>query len=255
MGSRSLTITEHFDEGHVTFRDGAIMGLLNVSEEWSAMSKTESRDHLNEFIDKCLRGLESPIPTSIDPSSLRIVLYPCDFIANKDPFLRKGLCDSFYAQIMIDLEDSARAMCTADLELVGLTETVAFETASENNWRLEPNNVDRATIKDAGQLTVVYGDSMYTAAQVLHLDRFVIPVCEKGVVLSVPHRSFFAFARADEPNLEKTVQFLATLAIKESSADYPVTSDLVWWKDGVFTRIGGFNNDRYEVNLPTDLKP
>jgi hypothetical protein len=156
---------------------------------------------------------------------------------------------------MIDMEDAAQAMRTADLELAGLTETEAFEVARENNWRLEPNNVDRAKIGEAGQITAVYGDSMYTAAQVMHLDRFVVPACERGVLLVIPNRNLFAFIRADEPRIGELVNSLATLALKESSADYPVTSDLMWWKEGAFSRIGGLNNGRYEVKMPQELRP
>lgn len=254
MEARRLSVSEQFEDGYVTFSGGMTMGLQNVSEDWSVMPTAERRDHLRDFIDSCLRAVDATDRTSLDPSLLRISLYPCDYVANREPFLRRDLCTSFYAQVMIDMEDAAQAMCTSHLELAGLTEAEAFDIANENTWRFEPNNVDRATIKNVGQITGVYGDSMYTAAQVLHLDRFVVPPCDKGAILIVPNRNFFAFIRADDPKIEELVNHLATLAIKESSADYPVTSDLIWWKDGFFYRIGGMNNGRYEVKIPVELK-
>jgi hypothetical protein len=254
--ARGIEIVEEFEAGGFTFNGTMQVGLMNVSAQWSKIPQGERRAQLSGFMDKvmaaaALAGGEER--TEDMRSSLRVSLQPIDVLPEADWLVRRNPCGSFYIQAVVDMEGAARSLTKKELAESGMSEEDAFELGSANVWRHEPYNVDRTSLGDSGQLTFVHGESMYTAAHALHLDRFLNPACASGALFIVPNRHFLMFARCDEPRLEDLARALAGLAVKAYGDEYPITPDLFWWRDGRMERIGGVVDGRYETRFPPEL--
>ncbi len=254
--ARGIEIVEEFEAGGFTFNGTRQIGLMNVGAHWSQIPAGDRRAHLSSFMDKVMvaDALASGHKRTEDlHTALRVTLHPADYLPEVDWLVRRNPCESFFVQPMVDMEDSARSLTKDELERSGMSEDEAFVVGLANVWKHEPHNVDRVSLGDSGQLTMVSGNSMYTAAHALHMDRFLNPACASGALFVVPNRHVLAYARCDEPRLKETASSLVALALKAYGDEYPITPDLLWWKDGRIERIGGFVDGLYEAKLPPEI--
>lgn len=251
ISSRNIPFEEHFEKGYIELGNGAQVGLHNLSMQYARVAQIEREGVVSRFF---VKGFAAINPTEADArAALRLSLQPGNFDPENLWLARTKPCESFHCQLMIDTPGAAIGVTKEDLEKWAMSFDQALTIALDNNWKNEPHNVERSRVADMGTITLVHGESMYTGAQVMHIDRFINPTCHFGAIFSVPNRHVFGFIRADEPRLKDLLPVLANFAQGESQYDYPITSDLVWWKDGVFRRIGGVNNDQFEIDLPREL--
>jgi hypothetical protein len=255
LSDKGVSFTAEYDTGQIKLEGGAVVGLTNVAAIWPTLAPADRQGHVARFLDTVLSAGQG-VKAGPDPAAaLRVSVYPGEFLPEADWVARIQPCESLQAVVMLDFEGGAQVVRLSDLEGWGLTLDEALERAKQNTFKHEPYNVDRQQIEGQGTLTIVHGDSMFTAAQVLDIERFLIPACDLGAIVAVPNRHFVAFVRCDEPNLEGSIRVLLTFASAVwNDGQYLVTPDLVWCRGGEMTTVGRPTDTGYELGLPDELR-
>jgi hypothetical protein len=140
------------------------------------------------------------------------------------------------------------------VEAWGVTEADAFRVGQENLIRFETFDVRRINSPDGQSITLVSGESIYSAAHAIDLGRFIVPESPNGVIAMLPDRRTILFAAAEKAVLDSVLAQMVGIGMKlYNDADGPITPSIYWWKDGVWTIAGGPTENGYSVRLPDDL--
>jgi hypothetical protein len=181
-----------------------------------------------------------PIPETFAQAGpgLRLQLYPASDAGPGAEMVRWRLADGLDAVLVYELADGAPT--------VGPREAAAWRQPTDRLWWTGCDNVraesnvrrGQARTEEGQELTVLEGESEYTATNVLWLDRLVSLDPARGAMVGVPNRHLVLVYPIRDRSFLAMVEVLArTVDHFHRAGPGSISPHLYWWRGGHLTHL------------------
>jgi hypothetical protein len=169
---------------------------------------------------------------------LRLQLYPDDDAGPGAETVRWRLADGLDAVLVYELPDGALA--------VDPRRAAGWRQPTDRLWWTASGNVraesnvrrGQARTEKGQELTVLEGESEYTATNVLWLDRLVSLDPARGAMVGVPNRHLVLAVPIHDPSFLGMVEVLArTVDHFHRAGPGSISPHLYWWRGGHLTYL------------------
>ncbi|MCF2530878.1 hypothetical protein [Yinghuangia soli] len=143
-----------------------------------------------------------------------------------------------------------------DAEVARLGPVEDLWRAAYANLRALPGGRHEAIVgENGGRYDLVADDSYFTASRLLLLDEAVAAVTgllvipENGVLVCVPNRRTLMFHRIRDASFVAAAADMVFAAARlHAGAQWPLTPDLLWWREGTVTALSSRVGDQVQVD-------
>jgi hypothetical protein len=216
------------------------------SEQWRGVVS----EHLQTLISHA--GQRPPADFEEAAPGLRIRLFPDD-TAGLETFATAALAPGIVQVLAYDLPDVALLINNSTLRQWGVGFDVALLRAAANT-RHEPHDSQQVPMGETVSLTVIEGESVYTASHLLWLGD-VAEVGEHGALVVVPNRHLMVTHSIAGADAARAVAGLIGIA-HDAYARGPgaISWQLYWWRDGALTVLPHhIEANRLQFDPPDDF--
>ncbi|HJP89925.1 MAG TPA: hypothetical protein VJ850_12890 [Candidatus Limnocylindrales bacterium] len=241
--------------------DPHVLGLLNLAQKWNLAPAAERPSvidgHLNGLFGHWERaGVADQDSRSFDDvaGQLRLRLVPDDFGAHApEVMFSRPFAQGVDAALAIDWPDTVEMVNAKTVAAWGVPGDVVFSRGLQNVLDTERPAMER--MGGDAPLTLMYGDSFYTASHALALERYITPRTPHGAVFAVPNRHVVLLQAITGIDIIKSIQPLIVAAAgyyREGPGS--ISPLLFWWRDGEIVMLPcSFDGKQVTFSPPDDF--
>lgn len=247
---------------HVRTDDGRVWGLWNVAATCHAEGAQRGWP---EVVHRHVESLLTPAPSPEDLTADEVLAAAVLRVYGDESISPESRAEMTYARELAPGLLEGLVLDSPTMVTVLLDPTVArvgvdrLRAAGLEHLLTEPaGDVDRITSRAGAVLTVLEGESVFTASRVLVMPdtlrrMFGQREYPDGVLVAVPDRHHLWAHPVDDTSVVPALQSLAGLAAQTyATAVGGVSPSVYWWRDGALTRVSALDP---EGGVAVDVGP
>ncbi|MCA1692395.1 MAG: hypothetical protein LC733_09420, partial [Actinobacteria bacterium] len=192
LAGRGLLFEPEDDCIRITSPRTMTVGLTNLWQQCRSSPVGEWEATVRRFLDRLLDSDDDPDDERFDDvrDHIKVRLYPSDYAAGLEvAVLARPFAEGVQAVLTIDRPTVVATFPPENLERWGVGEEELFRLGY-HNVRVEPRpEMERLSLEDGVDVTVLEGASFFTTTKVLWLEELLGPLPEHGVLVAMPVRN------------------------------------------------------------------
>jgi hypothetical protein len=214
-----------------------VVGLANVAQKCHMVPAADWPAVVDEHFDALAGNVAmTSEPEFADVSTiLKIRIYPGDFgpmPPGDSSLVHQTLVSGAIAALVLDHPKTIVTLPLKTAERWGVDRARLFETALANVRRDDRPAVERKEVGRGAKLSVLYGESFFTATWLMMLDDFIVPATPHGAIVAVPNRHIVLFQPIVDLSVVTGIQTIIPVA-SDMHRDGPGSiSPNVYWRRG-----------------------
>jgi hypothetical protein len=211
-----------------------VIGLTNLAQKCHISAPEDWPEIVAGHLDSVFNpGIETDPEFESIKCLVKVRIYPDDFavtLPDREVLLvKRPLAPGAVAALAIDYP---KTVATVSSELVAkwaVPVDELFELGLANVRAQDRPGVQRRPLDGGAKITILVGDSFFTATWVLMLDEFVTPATPHGAVVAIPNRHIILILPIVDLGVVAGIQTLLGLAGRMyGDGPGPITSNIYW---------------------------
>ena len=176
-------------------------------------------------------------------SMLKVRIYPEDYAAglpadSGELLVKRRLAPGAIAALAIDYPDTVVGVTPKAALDWAVSVDELFELGLENVRIQDRPSVQRQPLEGGASVSLLIGDSFFTATWVLMLDEFLVPSSPHGAVVAIPNRHVVVFQPIVDLSVIAGTRAVMSLAARmHRDGPGPISPNIFWWRRGELTLL------------------
>jgi hypothetical protein len=218
------------------------VGLVNLAQVCHAIPQEAWPKEIESFFATLVQAMTSEQDPTLDEarSMVKVRIYPDDYASGNADMERqhigRDLAPGMMAVLVLDYPDRIASLRSDLAESWGLSVDELFALGLANVRNQDRPGVQREELGNGGKISIVMGDSFFSATWVLMMDQFLAPQPRHGAVVAVPNRHVILFQPITDLSVIEGTQAIGRLAA-ELYREGPgsISPSMYWLRGGGFT--------------------
>ena len=215
-----------------------MIGLVNLAQKCNLAPAEEWPELVAGHLDSVLDtdAIDPAPPFESVESRLKVRIYPEDFATgpavDEELLVRRPVAPGLVAALALDYPETVVGLPPKTAAGWGIPVDELFEIAFANVRRQDRPGVQRQPMDEGASISLLIGDSFFTATWVLMLDEFVTPSSPNGTVVAVPNRHAVVFQPIIDLSIVEGIQAVISLATQMYRDGPGPISPNIYWRRG-----------------------
>ncbi len=221
-----------------------MIGLVNLAQKCHLAAAEDWPELVSDHLDSVLNNAEFAEDMSWDAvkDMLKVRVYPDDYGAGLpeggEMLVKKPLAGGMIAALAIDYPKTVTSVPPETAARWGRPTDELFEIGLANVRSSDRPSVERQQAEGGATLTILVGDSFFTATWAMMLGDFVTGGSPYGELVVVPNRHVVAFMQIkDLAVVEGITAVIALAADLYRQGPGPITPNVYWRHGGALTLL------------------
>jgi hypothetical protein len=222
-----------------------LIGLTNLAQKCHQAPPDEWPTLIADHLNSVLGGdrPDAAPPLNSVKSMLKVRIYPEDYAAGLpadagELLVKRRLAPGAIAALAIDYPDTVVGVTPKAAQDWAVPVDELFQLGLDNVRSQDRPGVQRQTLDGGGSISLLIGDSFFTATWVLMLGEFLVPRSPHGAVVAIPNRHVVVFQPIVDLSVIEGTRAVMALA-KRMHRDGPgsISPNIYWWRAGELTLL------------------
>ncbi|MGD0019484.1 MAG: hypothetical protein ABSD62_09555 [Candidatus Limnocylindrales bacterium] len=215
-----------------------MIGLVNLAQKCNLTPAEDWPVLIAAHLDSLLNtdAIDPDPPFESVKSVLKVRIYPEDFAAGLPTgelmLVTRPLAPGLLAALAIDYPRTVATVPPDTAAGWGIPIDELFEIGLANVREQDRPGVQRQPLDGGARISLLIGDSFFTATWVLMLDEFLTPSTPHGALVAVPNRHVVIFAPIVDLSIVEGIQAVMSRAVQMYRDGPGPISPAIYWRRG-----------------------
>ena len=221
-----------------------MIGLMNLAQKCHIAAPEDWPAIVSEHLGSVLDGATEPDMTwEAVKDILKVRIYPDDYgaglPASAGPLLiSKAVAPGAVAALAVDYPKTVASVPPGAVDDWGKPIDGLFEIGMANVRANDRPSVQRQEVDGGGKITILIGDSFFTATWALMLDQFVTGESPNGEIVAIPNRHIVGFMQIKDLSIVEGITGIIAFANHfYQQGPGPITRNIYWRHEGKLTLL------------------